>query len=240
MKRSRLSALVFSAALESGCIVDTTENAYVPPQRTPVVQTTPDYRTASPPVEELKPVSLDPRYSTQKNGNLQYPLVSTAVSGTTLNMEEAAKARKAVELVINNDRKSGVKYNSFPEEQIAYQRVQAVMKIKLDEYTITAANMDESRKSEDESETYDVLFLTIKPNVTKNNTNVVTFEDTGLDGDVNFMESPREKAITLFGRKISANTNFSTRANRLGNKEIAQTLYMTALEKIIEFYEQKK
>ena len=46
--------------------------------------------------------------------------------------------------------------------------------------------------------------------------------------------------MTLFGRKISANTNFSTRANRLGNKEIAQTLYMTALEKIVEFYEQKK
>ena len=51
------------------------------------------------------------------------------------------------------------------------------------------------------------------------------------------MESPREKAMTLFGRKISANTNFSTRANRLGDKEIAQTLYMTALDRIIGFYE---
>ena len=173
MKRSRLSAfsgLVSLLTFSSGCSDDVPAPEVaqaVSVAQQPVVQTTPDYRTASPPVEELKPVSLDPRYSTQKNGNLQYPLVSTAVSGTTLNMEEAAKARKAVELVINYDRKSGVKYNFFPEEQIAYQRVQAVMKIKLDEYTITAANMDESRKSEDESDNYYVLYLIIKPNVTK-------------------------------------------------------------------------
>ena len=168
MKRSRLSALTgLVGLLTFGCSDDVPAPEVTPIEAVSVVQTTPDYRTASPPVEELKPVSLDPRYSTQKNGNLQYPLVSIADGGTTLNMEEAAKARKAVELVINNDRKSGVKYNSFPEEQIAYQRVQAVMKIKLDEYTITAANMDESRKSEDESDNYDVLYLIIKPNVTK-------------------------------------------------------------------------
>ncbi len=238
MKRPRLSAftgLVSLLTFGSGCSNDGST-----PEATPVVRTTPDYATASPSVKEPKHPILSPFYTTMKWGNLQYPLVSVADRMTTLNMQEATNVRNVSEYVINKDKQLGlVKYDSFPEEQIDFQRVQVIMKIGRDEYIITVANMDETKNSDEEYGNYDVLFLTIRPNASKKNNDIIEFRDTGLDGNVNFMESTNK--ISLFGHKLTADTRFSHDVDfRLENREIAQTLYTTALDRIIAFYERNK
>ncbi len=246
MKLPHLSALVLSAALETGCTADTTENNYVPPpllieEESPVSSLIEEESPVSPlqQAEKIIPVRVV--------GKLQEPLLSFPDEGTSLDPKKAEKVRKVAEYVVTKHKQPGlIQYEDNSYGWTHFQQVEVVAKIRNDLYTITTTNF-----FRDLAVRYggnDNLSLSIKP---KNvGIDQIMFEDEGLDGNVDFMGNyglgPFEKPIRLFDTSLPATTRYAPCDKRtsidpqLEKKATADALYMTALTRIIRFYETKK
>ncbi len=243
-----LSALVMSAALEIGCNTSETQDvtSYVP------IETRPAYTPVLPPAEyeSHAPTPLPTRETTElspPSETLKFPLVAIADEGTTLNPKKTRKVKKVVEYLFTKDKQPPLlSYDDSNNGWDALQRVEVVARISSVSYTITALNFSYtgtgSRGHEDQ------LSISISQKE-RNKNNPITFEDKGLDGHVDYMGpwslSPFEEPVTLFGRTLPVNTRYAPRDTRvsidpqLSKNEVADTLYTRALDRIIQFYENK-
>lgn len=203
-----------------------------------------EYGSESPTSAPRKGIELSP-----VGGNLKYSLVAVPDEGTVLDPKKTEKVKRVVEHLFAKDKQPKlISYDDSPhgwEESL--QRVEVVARISPGRYTITALNFSciggNSRCNEDE------LSLSILPNGRKEYGQII-FMDWGLDGTVDYMGPysllPFEKPLKLFGRTLLADTRYTPRDDRsridqqLDKKAVADTLYTTALDRIIAFYEKKQ
>lgn len=240
MKPSRLSALtglVSLLTLGSGCSDDAPTPEVAPVEVVSVAEHQQE-PALTPSVQSPKQTPLNPEYTTMTNANLQYPLVSVADRGTTQSVEEAAKVRKVAAYIINASTDIElVTYESPTSGVQQIQRTEAVLTVGSNIYTVLVVNLDET-KSTDE---YDQLNVTIIPKRSTKGSSPLEIIDRGLDGNVNYMASPYKKAMKLFDRTLLPDTKYTSDVgSKLENRELAQFLYTTALDKIIAFYETNK
>lgn len=170
---------------------------------------------------------------------LKYPLISTPDLETSLNEQNAAKARKLANYVIVNsipktiDIKDVISTDSNTEP-IDYQFVTNIIDIDSMKYTISVVNNDESIDSKKIDRMYLVMIPVGKPALN----NSITLMDDGLDGNCD--SGVISANLSETGKKSYYHAKTPEfESENIENRERFQILYINALDVLIDYYSTK-